>query len=228
MWYDAVMLPQKDAGDCRLVELCVSRDLNAWKALVSKYSGLVEMAAACRLKKYGFTLAKEDIEDIRQDVFSSIWRKNKLKSVVDLDDISHWLAVVSGNMAIDYIRNGTNKEQLKAVPIHKKFEDRCLDELLPSRALRTEDDTTENELAAKIDRAIARLPSRERLMIELHLIHGKKYHEISGLMGLPGGTVSSYIKRAKEKLKTMLKEFLIIFAIISALYTSLYTGGFHD
>jgi predicted transcriptional regulator len=59
-------------------------------------------------------------------------------------------------------------------------------------------------------------------MIELHLTHDKRYDEIADLLGVPQGTVSSYIKRARERLKTAIKDFLIIFAIISALFASLY------
>ena len=219
------MLDPNRMNDRKLVEACIKRDLKAWTLLIDKYSRLVDIAAVVRLKKYGFTLPKEDIEDIRQDVFAAIWSGNKLKSIVNLDDISHWLAVVSGNTAIDRVRNCKNREYLKAVPIHEKFKERYLVDLLPSKALRAEDDTAEIELAGRIDRSIDSLPSREKVVIKLHLIHGKKHDEIAEMLGLPGGTVCSYIKRAKDRLRIALKDLLIIFAIISVLFTSLYIGG---
>ena len=220
-----LMRGTRPMDDRKLVEACIKKDLKSWSLLIAKYSRLVEIAAANRLKKYGFTLPKEDIEDIRQDVFTAIWSKDKLKSVADLNDISHWIAIVSGNMAMDRLRGSKNRELLDTIPIHEKFKEGYLADVLLSKKLRTEDDKAEKQLAKKIDAAMATLPCRERLIIELHLIHGKKYYEIVELLEMPYGTVSSYIKRAKERLRTKLKEFLIIFATISALFTSLYMGG---
>ena len=216
------MQRNRTMNDRRLVEGCIRKDPGSWSILVSKYSRLVGIAASDRLKKYGFNLPKEDIEDIRQSVFTAIWDKDKLRSVADSDNISHWLAVVSGNMAIDHVRSSKNREYLRMIPIYKKFKEKYLAELLPSRALRIEDDTVEIEMAERIDGAIEDLSCRERTIIKLYLIHGKKHEEIAYMLGLPKGTVCSCIKRARDRLKIALRDLLIIFAIFSALFTSLY------
>lgn len=217
-----ISYPEDDRG---LVRTCIRKDLKAWSLLIARYSRLVGLAASERLKKYGFILPKEDIEDIRQEVFASIWSEDKLKSVSGLADISHWLAVVSGNMAIDRIRRSRQREHLRTIPIYKKFKDKFLSDILPSRVLRIENDTAETELGRRIDGAIEGLSGREKLIIKLHLIHGKTHAEIVEILGLPRGTVCSCIKRAKDKLKTVLKDLLIILAIFSGLFTSLYIGG---
>jgi len=201
------MRKNRPMDDRTLVEACINKNLDSWSLLISKYSGLVNIAADCRLKKYGFTLPKEDIEDLRQNVFTAIWQEGKLKNVAHLDNISHWIAMVAGNMAINYVRKSSNRDALKAVPIDGKFKGKDLAGLLPSRPLRAEDDTSEAELGRKIDSAIRRLPCREKLIIKLHLFHGKKYEDIAEILNLPNGTVSSYVKRAKEKLKVALKDF---------------------
>jgi len=192
----------------------------AWSALVNKYSALVYTAADTRLKKHGFTLPKEDIEDICQDIFASIWRENKLNSVANTNNISYWIAMVSGNMAIDHVRNSKTRERLRSWSIHEKFDEKEFSDIIPSKIIRPDNDTKEVETAKKIDKAIRNLPPREKLIIKLHLIHGKKYDQIADMLNLPRGTVSSYIKRAKQRLKAALKNFLIIFAIILALSTS--------
>lgn len=215
--------PKDESG---LIEACIRKDLKAWSLLVARYSRLVDLAAAGRLKKYGFILPKEDIEDIRQDVFASIWSGDKLKSASNPADISNWLAVVAGNMAINRIRSRKKREPLRTIPIYKKFKEKFLAEILPSKALRAEDDAAETELARRIDGAIDGLPAaREKLIIKLHLIHGKKHAEIIEMLGLPKGTVCSSIKRAKDKLKIALEDLLIIFAIFLPLLASLHIGG---
>ena len=80
-------------------------------------------------------------------------------------------------------------------------------QLIPSTQRDPIDELTRNELSRKIDTAIELLPSKERLIIKLHLLHEKKYEEISDILNIPYGTVSSYIKRTKEKLRTALKDF---------------------
>ncbi|MDP3790749.1 MAG: sigma-70 family RNA polymerase sigma factor [Candidatus Omnitrophota bacterium] len=215
--------------DRYIVEACVKKDLKAWSCLISKYSKLVYISIDNRLKKYGTSLPTNEIEDIRQDIFTSIWHEEKLKNIVNTGDISCWIAIVSGNAAINYIRKSDTKERLQAISIHEKCQDeKEFADLIPSKDMKPEHDNVETELAQRIDRAIKALPSREKIIIKLHLIHDKKYHDIADMLNMPKGTVSNYIKRAKEKLKVSLKDlktFLIIFATILALFTSYIVGA---
>lgn len=203
-------LPMDDKhmeNDRRLVEACIQKDLRAWSSLISKYSRLVYISIDNRLKKYGFTLPSDEIKDISQDIFTMIWRDEKLKNIINTDDISYWIAMVSGNAAISYIRRNENRERIKTVSIHEKFQDKKeFTDIIPSRSIRPDDDTEETETAGRIDGAIKKLSSREKIMIKLHLIHNKKYGDIARMLDLPKGTVSSCIKRAKEKLKNHLKD----------------------
>lgn len=200
------MNDRKTENDRYLVASCLKKDLKAWSSLISKYSRLVYVSIENRLKKYGVTLPSHDIEDIRQDVFTTIWREDKLKSIVNTDDISYWVAIVSGNTAINYIRKSHTKEFLKTVSINEKFQEKEFADIIPSKTIKTDNDTAEEEIADRIDKAIKKLPSREKLIIKLHLIHNKKYHDIADMLDLPKGTISSCIKRAKEKLRMQLKE----------------------
>ena len=80
-------------------------------------------------------------------------------------------------------------------------------ELIPSTGLNPSDELAKNELSKKIEEAVDALPTKEKLIIKLNLIYEKKYDEIAKILNLPKGTVSSYIKRAKEKLRCALKDF---------------------
>jgi RNA polymerase sigma-70 factor (ECF subfamily) len=193
--------------DRALIGACIDRDLEAWNLLIGKYSRLVDISIAGRLKKYGFVLPQEDVEDIRQDVFTMIWHEDKLKNIANADDISYWIAIVSGNMAIDYIRKNGIRENLKTIPIHEKLQEKEFADIIPAKTTKSDDELYRKEISERIDKAIRDLPSREKLIIKLYLIHDKKYDAIADMLDLPKGTVSSYIKRAKEKLKKQLKDF---------------------
>ncbi len=193
--------------DLKLVEACINKDLIAWAIFIRKYSNLIAVSIDNRLKKYGFTLTRQDIEDIQQNILTSLWKDKKLESVKNRKDISYWLAIVSGNMAIEYLRNKQNIEAIKSVSLHEKIDEKELAQIIPSGKSDPRDELSKNELSEKINSSIERLPTKEKLIAKLNILHDKKYHEIANILNLPEGTISSYMKRAKEKLKKALIDY---------------------
>lgn len=194
--------------DINLVEGCLRKDLASWAALVKKYSGLIYISIENRLKKYGFALPRQDIEDIRQNILASIWKGKKLKDVKNRKDISYWLAIVSGNSAVNYIRRKRFQHESKTVSLFDKIDEKELAEFVPSAGLNPKDEASNNELSKIMDETIESLPAKEKLIIKLNLLHGKKHDEIADILKLPGGTVSSCIKRAKGKIREALEDFV--------------------
>ena len=174
---------------------------------VKKYSKLVYTAIERRLRGYGLTLPREEIFDIRQDLFTSICEGRKLDKIQNPDSIPYWVAIVSGNAAMQYMRNRRRIEPGKPVSLSDKIGETELIELIPSSGLTPSEELGKDELSERIDDAIESLPAKEKLIIKLNLLHDKKYEEIADILSLPKGTVSNYIKRAKEKLKKHLREF---------------------
>jgi RNA polymerase sigma-70 factor (ECF subfamily) len=52
--------------------------------------------------------------------------------------------------------------------------------------------------------ALGRLERRNRAVVILHLLDGYTQHEIAEALGVPSGTVASWLSRAKAKLRTSL------------------------
>ncbi|MDP2913629.1 MAG: sigma-70 family RNA polymerase sigma factor [Candidatus Omnitrophota bacterium] len=194
-------------NDSRLVGDCIDRDPAAWAAFIKKYSRLIYISINNRLKKYGIAMSGQDIEDIRQDILASLWGHSKLESIRNRHDISYWLAVTCGNMAIEYVRKRRSIDLAKCLPLFDNIDEGDLAELAWPSQTSADDDNAREELLKKAQGLIKSLPDKERLIIKLNLIHGKKYHEIADILNMPRGTVSSYIKRAKERLKNGLRDF---------------------
>ena len=197
--------PRED--DSKLVEECINGSLMAWSQLVNKYSSLIYASIENRLKKYGFTLPPQDIEDIKQSVLCLLWKDKKLEHVKNRIDISYWLAIVSGNTAVQFLRNNKNLNPSRLLSLSRKVDDRELSELIPSGKAGSLEELARNEILVKVEESIESLPDKEKLIIKLNILHDKKHDEIAQILNLPKGTVSSYIKRAKEKLRESLKEF---------------------
>lgn len=190
-----------------IIEACLKKDLAAWSILIKKYSALINISIENRLKRYNIQAHKQDIEDIKQTLLSDIWQNNKLSSVTNRNDISYWVAVVAGNAAVEHFRTRAEHRARKTVSLCEKFEGLELGQIISSKANDPEDELSRAEFEAKVEEAIESLPAKEKILIRLYLLYDKKYREICDLTGLSGGTVSSYIKRAKAKLKKALEGY---------------------
>lgn len=193
-------------NDRYLVEACIKKDISAWSILVKKYSRLVCVSIENRVKKYGLSASPGDIEDIKQNILTDIWKNNRLESITNCGDISYWISIVSGNAAIEHFRSRQVRQARRTTSLFDKMDEKELREILPSETANPRDELIRAEASNRIDEAIESLPEKEKLMIKLHLIHDKKYREIAEILSVPKGTVSNYIKRAKDKLKESLKN----------------------
>lgn len=193
-------------NDRYLVEACVKKDVSAWSMLVKKYSRLVCVSIENRVKKYGLSASPRDIEDIKQNILIDIWKNNRLESITNRGDISYWISIVSGNAAIEHFRSREVRQARRTTSLFDKMGSKELSEILPSKIANPRDELIGAEASSSIYEAIESLPEKERLMIKLHFIHDKKYREIAEILSVPKGTVSNYIKRAKDKLKETLKN----------------------
>lgn len=189
------MMPRPHEDDSRIVEACINKDITAWAELVKKYSLLISISIKNRLSKYNIIITSSEAEDIKQNILSSIWEKDKLSHIKNRANISCWLAVVSGNTAVEYM---SKKEPLRMA-------NKELMEFIPAHTPTPLESSIKKEIMEKVGHALESLPDTERLIIKLSLMHGKKYGEIAEILNLPAGTVSSYLKRAREKLKKNLK-----------------------
>lgn len=125
----------------------------------------------------------EDAEDAMQETFLTLYRKSPDLSE---DRLGGWLHRVLVNECIDRLRCGKRwrtthvAEDLSLAP------------------------PPQDGPALDIERAVARLPERARLVFLLHDVEGFKHREMTGMLGLNEGTTKSQLFRARK----MLREFM--------------------
>jgi len=66
----------------------------------------------------------------------------------------------------------------------------------------------EDEIASRVRMAVYRLPEGQREVLTLVDIEGFSYGEVSTILGIPVGTVTSRISRARETLRSELAELV--------------------
>ncbi len=189
-----------------LIKACIRRDAAAWSVFTKRYSGTIMTAARNRLRRYSLDGAREDVEDIAQGVLKSIWQSGKLEQVKDRSDISHWLAVVSANAAVTFARRKRLQDGHDAVSMYDIDDGVMIGENVPAPTAESDGGTAGRDISEAINRVIEALPRKERMAVKLNIVYGKKYREVAEIMRLPSGTVSSYIKRAKERLRKALND----------------------
>ncbi len=187
-----------------LVKACIKKDPAAWDCFVRKYSRLISISIEVRVAKYAPALPYHEVEDIKQSVLTSIWQDEKLRSIKDLRGISYWLSIVSGNAAFEYLRKKHGAKIFETVPLYDHI-GKEIEGILPSVKPDPSDELGSKEIVKKIEDAIESLHGKEKLMAKMNILFGKKHHEIAECLNIPEGTVSSYVKRAKDKLRRTLK-----------------------
>lgn len=152
-----------------------------FNSVVKNYSSLVYSVAYSRL------LSKTDAEDVFQDVFLTLYRKNK-----DFKDDEHLKA---------WLINVTLKLTKKALSKRAKALDN-------ESGLDNESITFDTTEQGQVFEAISSLSQKQKICIELYYIQGYSGDEISKILSMKPSAVRMNLKRAREVLREILgKEY---------------------
>jgi RNA polymerase sigma-70 factor (ECF subfamily) len=152
---------------------------------------------------------REQAEDLAQETFVRVF--NHIDRYDPKYKFSSWIFKIATNLTIDHIRrkelntvsidgsrNATTAEQIEATAITIISPDENPEELLEAK-----------ELGEEIEQAIGRLRPEYRAAILLRHVEGREYQEIAEIMGLPLGTVKTYIHRGRNELRDTLQHLKV-------------------
>ena len=195
--------------NAELINRCITRDPAAWSLFVDRYSGLVFWAIKNRLKNWDYLYQPEDIEEIHQNIFLDLWKRNALTQVKDQKKIQGWLVIVSGNEAVDYFKRRKAQFQPKAVSIFQEFVHEngttTIADILPSGEDSPFQKTKLAEIENILEEELNRLPAEEKTILKLSVLYNKTYRQIAEILDMPTGSVSTALRNIKNKLKKRLK-----------------------
>lgn len=147
-----------------------------------------------RLRRFGRTLAhtREDADDLVQAAIEkALMRAEQWTPGTRLDS---WMFRIMQNAWIDEVRARERRGQT----------------FLPEEDGEQVGDgsATGSQLdAILVRKAVARLSDEHRAVVGLVLIEGLSYHEAAETLGVPVGTVTSRVARAREALQNLLGEW---------------------
>ena len=119
----------------------------------------------------------------------SLWQKNKLAEVNQRENINYWLAITARNAAINHL-----KAKRKDVLITDKA-------FFEKQAAKPSLEGAGREADEKIKKIYKLLSPREKLIFKFHFEKEAGLMDISKIMQIPLGTISSAVTRMRKKIK---------------------------
>ncbi len=173
--------------DSELVARSLRGDERAFRDLLARHHGVAYAVVRSILGD------RDDVDDVMQLVYLKAYKG--LAGFRGDARFSTWLYQIARREAIDASTSRRrDTADIDDIPLAAPASDAA------DRPLR-ERDTRE-----WLERAMAELDEGHRTAIELRYMAEKPYDEIAALMGLPEGTVKTYVHRGKIELKRILSR----------------------
>lgn len=173
---------QDQAADERCLAGVAQGSNAALKQLYQRYSGLVFGIALKSLSD------RVEAEEVVQDVFVKVWRL-AARYKAERSSVKGWICLMARSASIDRLRRRASRPRLVGVEDLSFF------------------GTTEEPRSSNADRheklaaALGELRDEHRSSLELAFFKGYTQREIAEALGLPEGTVKSFLRRGMIKLR---------------------------
>ncbi|MDR1143117.1 MAG: sigma-70 family RNA polymerase sigma factor [Spirochaetaceae bacterium] len=168
-----------------LVDQILSGQKELFRLLIDRYQRKVHAMGA------SFFRNAEDAADFTQEVFIKAYQN--LASFGGRSRFSTWLYRIAYNTAV----NGINRRR----EYQSLAEDPLVEEGPEQQALR-------QAARQAVKDAVAELPEKYRICVDLFFFYDCSVREIGGITGLPENTVKSHVFRAKKLLREKLGQLL--------------------
>ncbi|OPY02154.1 MAG: ECF RNA polymerase sigma-E factor [Syntrophorhabdus sp. PtaB.Bin047] len=188
--------------DAQYVALCQGGEPAAFEVLVRRHQKRMFNIA------YRMTGNYEDAGDVVQEAFLSAYRT--IKHFRGDARFSTWLYGIVVNHARNRMRQAGSRAYHEPVSIDDPpvGQDGGPAFDPPSREAPALDVLVRKEMQQKVQDCINGLEKEHREIIVLRDIQGFSYEEITGMLGIPDGTVKSRLSRARNALRESLKKVL--------------------
>ena len=173
---------------------------------------LVEMLREPRTRREGFAvlvkqyseklywkvrrivLSHEDANDVLQNVFFKVW--NNLQNFQGKSSLSTWLYRIAINESLDFLRKQKMADMVSSD-----------EDLSVSSRLMSDEYFDGDEIQARLQEAVARLPEVQRMVFNLKYFEEMKYSEISQILNTSEGALKASYHLAVKKITEYLHSF---------------------
>ena len=199
----ASVLPPFDyakADDRELASLAAQGREPAYRELLARYERPIFSLV------YRMVRDRAQAEDLAQETFVRAFQA--IESYDPTYKFSNWIFKIANNHTIDHLR----RRRLDTVSIDGSPHATSTGEQERTTLVLASTDESpaayveHKELGSQIERAIGRLRPEYRAVVLLRHVEGHAYEEIAEILGIPLGTVKTYLHRARAELKESLAD----------------------
>ena len=176
-------------NDVQLIRRILSDDDEAFSILVQKYQKSVHALAWRKVNDFHYA------EEITQDTFLQAYKK--LSTLKNPNQFAGWLYVIANRLCINWLQ--------RHKPAMQSLEDTPMEEIEESAynhyaAEQREAEGTKyrHEIAQRL---LSKLPESERTVMTLYYLGEMTAKEISKFLGVSVNTITSRLRRARERLQ---------------------------
>ncbi len=197
--YLAIIAAEPDP-DAALMMRVKEGDTGAFTELVDKYKQPVMNLV------YRMLHDPTEAEDLAQSVFVQVFRSAERYQASA--KFSTWLFTIARNLCLNELRRRSRHPADSMEVGHPEQEDQPWQQFEDKKTVLPADSLLHDELAAKIEQALAELPENQRIAILLCRQDELSYEEIAKVLGCSLSATKSLIHRGREMLKQKLKPYL--------------------
>lgn len=186
----------EDKIDTQLMLRVRSGDSRAMEELVLRHQNSVFATIAGMLRN------SPDVEDIAQQVFVRIWKA--ASTYEPTAKFKTWMYTIVRNQVFNEMR------RLKRKPAWSSdaFEEASGVTLSVDESPSPDEAVLHGELQQAVEKAIAELPDKARLAIQLRRYDKMAYEDIADILGITVSATKSLLFRARNMLKESLADYL--------------------
>jgi RNA polymerase sigma-70 factor (ECF subfamily) len=143
-----------------------------------------------------FVHSPDVAEELVQDIFLKLWTKRD--QLAEIETLKTYLYRAARNQALNHLRR---------MKLERRWQEEHADEAEPAVSFTAVENATEQELAAAVQAAVARLPPRCREVFLLSRDGGLTYAEIAKALDISVKTVETQMGRALKSLRLALERY---------------------
>ena len=139
-------------------------------------------------------ISHDDANDVTQEAFVKVWKNlDKFKEEAQLFT---WIYRIATNEALSFLRKKRTRFLIPFVNVESKLERTLVDDNFFSG----------DEIQLKLQKAILKLPEKQRLVFNMKYYDELKYEEMSEILGTSVGALKASYHFAVKKIENYLKE----------------------
>jgi len=179
-----------DDREWALVERVLSGDQEACMRLVNSYSRMVGTVI------WRATGDDRIVEDLSQETFLRVFRS--LGYFDSRGRLSTWIYAIANRVAIDHLRKTA---RWREESLTGESGANLADEMTAPESLDPQAVLAQKEIRDVVQKELAQLPEAYRLALVYTAIEELDYLTVAAMMGIPVGTLKTYVFRGKKILK---------------------------